>query len=190
MEAGPAPQDVAEIAHRRASATAVKFVPPPQTPPKPSGSPLAAGDPARPETRTLRTRDLAATSEDLVRQQPLQACKIVQKALPNLILKLHAGNHSESAGRSPAKLLWGTGRASIPRRPIPSGPPPPGGTFPTRRQIAPNRPEKSTKIFFQTLYFSKGSSLSGNCCLRMANIDKYSHLLQESFNSRFGITIA
>ena len=120
MEAGPAPQDVAEIARRRASATAVKFVPPPQTPPKPSGSPLAAGDPARPETRTLRTRGLAATSEDLVRQQPLQACKIVQKALPNLILKLHAGNHSESAGRSPAKLLWGTGRASRrdPPRPV------------------------------------------------------------------------
>ena len=112
-EAGP--QDVAEIAHRRASAPAAKFVPPPQTPPKPSGSPLAAGDHA--QTRTLRTRGLAATSGDLVRQQPLQACKIVQKALPNLILKLHAGDHSESAGRSSAKLLWGTGRASPARVP-------------------------------------------------------------------------
>ena len=44
-----------------------------------------------------------------------------------------------------------------------SGPPSPGGTFPARRQITPNRPEKSTKKIFQTLYFSKGSNLSGNC---------------------------
>ena len=44
-----------------------------------------------------------------------------------------------------------------------SGPPSPGGTFPARRQITPNRLEKSTKKIFQTLYFSKGSNLSGNC---------------------------
>ena len=40
---------------------------------------------AKPEM--LRTRGLATVSENLVRQQPLQACKIVPEALPNLILE-------------------------------------------------------------------------------------------------------
>ena len=46
---------------------------------------------AKPEPEHYAIRDLAATSEDFVRQQPLQARKIAAKALPDLILSLHAG---------------------------------------------------------------------------------------------------
>ena len=55
-----------------------------------------------PEFRTLRARDLAATSEDLVRQQLLQSGGVALKALPDLILKLRAEPRSESALRSSA----------------------------------------------------------------------------------------
>ena len=57
-----------------------------------------------PEFRTLRKRDLAATGEDLVRQQPLQPSGVALKAPPDLILKLHAERRSESALRRPALI--------------------------------------------------------------------------------------
>ena len=42
-----------------------------------------------------------------------------------------------------------------------SGPPSPGGTFPARRKIAPNRPEKSTKKFFRLYIFQRVRTLAG-----------------------------
>ena len=36
--------------------------------------------------------------------------------------------------------------------------------FPRQKANNPESPRKVYENFFQTLYFSKGSSLSGNCC--------------------------
>ena len=65
-----------------------------------------------PERLAHAIRNLAATNEDLVRQQLLQPDKVALKALPDLILNLHADHRSESAGRSPAIPLWDPGTRS------------------------------------------------------------------------------
>ena len=85
------PQDIADGARhpQSASATAanrrLKLRQRPQ-----AARSLQAAKP-EPEHFAHAIRDFAATSEDLVRQQTLQARKIAAKALPDLILSLHAG---------------------------------------------------------------------------------------------------
>lgn len=83
----PAPQGDADAVRRprNASATAANRRLKLRQRPQAARSLQAAK--SKPEYYAIR--DLAATGEDLVRQQTLQARKIVPKALPNLILKLH-----------------------------------------------------------------------------------------------------
>ena len=61
-------------------------------------------------------RDLAATGEDLVRQQTLQARKIIPKALPNLILELHAPNIANRLAGVQQNLYGAQAALALPSR--------------------------------------------------------------------------
>ena len=86
------PQDIADAAHhpRSASATAANR--------RLRQRPQAARSLQAAKPKHYAIRDLAATSEDFVRQQPLQTRKIAAKALPDLILSLHAATVANRLG--------------------------------------------------------------------------------------------
>ena len=109
------------------------------------------------QNRLVRMHSLVELQKTLhAEHRQAQAIRLIQPSAW-IFNGVEASSHFLQQPRSAERLA----HAWHSRRAILSGPPPPGGTFPTKRQIAPNRPEKSTKIFFRLYIFQRVRALAG-----------------------------